>query len=89
MSDFTKTVTYAIVKAEAQTAHHEIRAVWDAYAAHDPEPISSRFAAAIERATSCLPPELRTPDMPAPVPYRTERPKPVAAPQEEFDDILG
>lgn len=88
MSDFTKSITYAIVKAETMTAHEAIRAIWDAYEMHDPEPIGSMLAIAIERATSCLAPEFRTPAMPEPVPYRAAQRKPEPV-KDDFDDILG
>jgi Ser/Thr protein kinase RdoA (MazF antagonist) len=83
--NFDKTITFAIVKAETAVAHDAIRAVWDAYHAvtilgtADADALTD----AIERATSCLPMELRTTAMPPARPYRETIQK------DEFDDILG
>lgn len=83
---FDKTITYAIVKGQEAVAHEAIRAIWDAYFAFTALGTGEHYhlSDAIKQATSCLPDELRTPDMPAARPWRD-----VAAKKDEFDDILG
>lgn len=74
---FQDTVTFAIVKAELHEAHQAIADIWSAWFAWTVQDITdvSHFEEAMARGLSCLPPEYRTPEMPAKIPYRKPEPE--------------
>lgn len=69
---FESGVTYAIVKGQLHEAHLAIAAIWSAWFTWTVQDITdvSDFEEAMAKGLSCLPPEYRTPEMPAAIPYR-------------------
>lgn len=98
-NEVEKQVVYAYLRSQLQAAHEAIAAIWkERVSAADALDVRHvGIEQVIDEATKCLPPELRTDDMP-PIEVteklkkqrrRTAKPCPPVQLSGDFDDIFG